>query len=103
MHPQRSSSAAAFIVGQDPKVEICFFNGASELPDARMMRVSGEVQFVEDEGLTHRVAQERAVLEDTIGQPLEPLTEVFRLRSGAAWFWRLADVLRESDAARIEF
>jgi pyridoxamine 5'-phosphate oxidase len=85
----------------NPKVEICFFNGASELQDARMMRVSGEVEFLDDEGLTQRVARERSALEAIIGEPLEPPTEVFRLRAGKASFWGPGDVLGESRAERL--
>ena len=87
----------------NPKVEICFYNGAGELPDARMMRVSGEVEFVDDDGLTHRAAQDRVALEGVIGRPLEPVTEVFRLRTGTAWFWGLGDILKEPDLERVTF
>jgi pyridoxamine 5'-phosphate oxidase len=87
----------------NPKVEICFYNGADELPDARMMRVSGEVEFVDDAGLTRRVAEERGALEGIIGRPLEPLTEVFRLRTGKAWFWGLTDILKEPRLERVVF
>jgi uncharacterized pyridoxamine 5'-phosphate oxidase family protein len=87
----------------NPKIEICFFNGESELPEARMLRVSGTVEFVDDAELTRRAAQERAALEEVIGRPLEPLTEVFRLRSGAAWFWGLGDILKEPEIERMAF
>lgn len=87
----------------NPKVEICFFNGASELEDARMMRVSGEVEFLHDEGLTRRVAKERSALEAIIGEPFEPLTEVFRVRTGRASFWGPGDVFAESQVERPVF
>jgi len=87
----------------NPRVEVCFYNGASKLPDARMMRVTGAVEFVDDAELTHRVAQERAALEGIIGRPLEPLTEVFRIHSGEAWFWTLTDILREPKLERVAF
>jgi pyridoxamine 5'-phosphate oxidase len=85
----------------NPKVEICFFNGACGLPDAQMMRVSGEVEFVDDDGLTRRVAEERAELQGVINQQLDPLTEIFRLRTDRAWFWGLGDIVKESDARRV--
>jgi pyridoxamine 5'-phosphate oxidase len=87
----------------NPKVEICFYNGAAELPEARMMRVAGEVEFVDDAGLTHRVAEERGALEGIIGRPLEPVTEVFRLRTGNARFWGLGDIMKEPDLQRLVF
>jgi uncharacterized pyridoxamine 5'-phosphate oxidase family protein len=84
----------------NPKIEICFSNGASDMGDARMMRVSGEVEFLDDEGLTRRAAAERSTFEAIIGEPLAPLTEVFRLRTGRASFWGPGDVLGESPAER---
>ena len=87
----------------NPQVEVCFYNGASELPDARMMRVTGAAEFVDDAELTHRVSQERAALEGIIGRPLEPLAEVFRIHSGQAWFWTLGDILREPELEHVAF
>ena len=88
---------------QNPKVEVCFYNGATELPDAVEMRVTGEVEFVDDAELTHKVAQERAALEGIIGRPLEPITEVFRIGAGEAHFWTLMDILKESQLERVRF
>ena len=93
MSPKRLSEQ----LHQNPKVEVCFYNGATELPEAVEMRVTGEVEFVDDADLTHEVAQERAALEGIIGRPLEPITEVFRIGSGKASFWRLTDILRERE------
>ncbi len=88
---------------ENPKVEVCFYNGAGELPAARMMRVTGLVEFVDDPGLVTRVAEERAALEGIIGRPLLPITEVFRIPSGEAWFWTLNDILKESELQRVGF
>ncbi|MGZ4198610.1 MAG: pyridoxamine 5'-phosphate oxidase family protein [Thermoleophilia bacterium] len=88
---------------RDPRVEVCFYNGAAELPDARSMRVTGEVEFLDDAELTRKIAEERAALEGIIGRPLEPLVEVFRIHSGEAWFWTLADILREPLVERVLF
>lgn len=88
---------------RNPRVEVCFFNGAAELPDARTMRVAGEVEFLDDVELTRKVAEERAALEDIVGSPLEPITEVFRIPSGEARFWTLGDILKESQVERIRF
>jgi pyridoxamine 5'-phosphate oxidase len=88
---------------ENPKVEVCFYNGATELPEAVEMRVTGEVEFVDDADLTHKVAQERAALEGIIGRPLEPITEVFRIASGTARFWRLTDILKERELEAVSF
>jgi pyridoxamine 5'-phosphate oxidase len=86
-----------------PRVEVCFFNGAQELPDAKMMRVSGEVEFVDDVEMVGKVAEERAALAEIIGRPLEPIAEVFRIHSGEAHFWTLGDILKERDLERVRF
>ena len=40
----------------NPKVEVCFYNGATELPEAKQMRVTGPAEFVDDVELTQRCA-----------------------------------------------
>ena len=87
----------------DPRVEVCFYNGAGELPEAKSMRVTGEVEFVDDAELVHRVSEERAALEGIIGRPLEPIAEVFRIASGEARFWTLGDILRERELETLRF
>ena len=67
------------------------------------MRVTGEVEFVDDADLTHRVAKERAALEGIIGRPLEPITEVFRIHSGQARMWTLMDILKERQLETVSF
>jgi uncharacterized pyridoxamine 5'-phosphate oxidase family protein len=99
MSPKRFSEQ----LHQNPKVEVCFFNGASDLPDARTLRVTGPVEFVDDAVLTRKVAEERSALEDIIGVPLEPLTEVFRIGSGEAHFWTLTDILKERQLETVSF
>ena len=87
----------------NPKVEVCFYNGAGELPEARMMRLTGAVEFVDDAGLVKKVSEERAALEGIIGRPLEPIAEVFRIPSGVARFWTLMDILKEPKLEQIRF
>jgi pyridoxamine 5'-phosphate oxidase len=88
---------------RDPHVEVCFYNGAGELPDARSMRVTGAVEFLDDAELVHRVSEERAALEGLIGRPLEPIAEVFRISTGEARFWSLTDILKERELEPIAF
>ena len=88
---------------RNPKVEVCFYNGAGELPEARMMRLTGAVEFVDDAGLVKKVCEERAALEGIIGRPLEPIAEVFRIASGEARFWTLMDILKEPELETLRF
>ena len=87
----------------NPKVEVCFYNGAGELPEAKMMRLTGAVEFVDDAALVAKVCEERAALEGIIGRPLEPIAEVFRIASGEARFWTLMDILKEPELERVRF
>jgi len=88
---------------QNPKVEVCFYNGATELPEAKMMRLTGAVEFVDDAELVRKVSEERAALEGIIGRPLEPIAEVFRIASGEARFWTLMDILKEPELETLRF
>ena len=99
MSPKRFSAQ----LHQNPKVEVCFYNGAAELPEAQMMRLTGAVEFVDDAELVRKVSAERAALEGIIGRPLEPITEVFRISSGEARFWTLMDILKEPELATLRF
>ena len=99
MSPKRFSEQ----LHADPKVEVCFYNGATELPEARQMRVTGVVQFVDDAELIRKVSEERAALEGIIGRPLEPIAEVFRIASGEARFWTLMDILKEPELEMLRF
>ena len=88
---------------RNPKVEVCFYNGATELPEAKMMRLTGAVELVDDTELVHKVSEERAALEGIIGRPLEPIAEVFRIASGEARFWTVMDILKEPELERVRF
>ena len=88
---------------QNPKVEVCFYNGATELPEAKMMRLTGAVEFVDDAELVKKVCDERAALEGIIGRPLEPIAEVFRIAAGEACFWTLMDILKERELETLRF
>jgi uncharacterized pyridoxamine 5'-phosphate oxidase family protein len=88
---------------KNPKVEVCFYNNPPELQQAKQMRVTGKIEFLDDRELINRIGQERAFLEQLAGQPLEDLWEVFRVHTGEAHFWTLQDVLREPEVERITF
>ena len=87
----------------NPKVELCFYNNAAEMMAGTMMRVTGSVELLRDEGLNAKVVKERAFLEDLAGQPIGPVTEAFRVSSGKAVFWTMNDVLKERDLVWLEF
>ncbi len=85
------------------KVELCFYNNAADLKDAKMMRVTGVVDILEDEELKNKILKDRAFLADLAGRPLDDITEVFRINRGEAYFWTMADILKEPELERIKF
>jgi uncharacterized pyridoxamine 5'-phosphate oxidase family protein len=74
----------------NPKVEICFFNNEFDLDKAKTMRLAGEVEFLNDPDLKKQLLEERPFLQDA-----EAVLEIFRVRSGDAFFWTMADFLKE--------
>ena len=71
----------------NPKVEICFFNNESDLEKAKTMRLSGEVEFLDDPDLKKQMLQDWPFL-----QQAEPVLELFRVQSGEAFFWTMDDI-----------
>jgi len=87
----------------NPRIEVCFYNNPTELPNAKMMRITGEIEFVDDEEIKKKVYEQIRFLEDLAAKPIEPLLEVFRIKTGEAHFWTLADILKEPELERIRF
>ncbi|MBN2103036.1 pyridoxamine 5'-phosphate oxidase family protein [bacterium] len=88
---------------QNPKTEVCFFNGAAEFPTMKMMRVTGKAEFTDEKALFNKALETRKALSDIIGQPIESFIEVFRIRTGEAHFWTIMDAMKEPDIERIQF
>lgn len=87
----------------NPKVEICFFNPKVDLMATSMMRVAGKVEFLDDPKLKARLMEERPFLKALVIGPDDPALVVFRIAHGEAWFWSMADNMRESEIPRIKF
>jgi uncharacterized pyridoxamine 5'-phosphate oxidase family protein len=62
------------------------------------MRLSGEVEFLDDPDLKKQLLQDWPFL-----QPVEPVVELFRIQSGEAFFWTMDDVLKEKEIERVKF
>jgi pyridoxamine 5'-phosphate oxidase len=90
-------------VQANPKVEVCFYNNASDLMQARQMRMTGVMELVKEEALIKKVAADRSFLDGLAGQPTAPLTMVYRLAKGEAFFWTMPDILKEANLERIKF
>ena len=88
---------------QNPKVELCFFNHAPDPANWRQMRVTGEIQFLEDEETLAKAYESRSFLDAIAGFSVRPFVRAFRIATGEAHFWTLADILKEPEVARIRF
>jgi len=86
----------------NPKVEVCYYNNPPNLGEARQMRITGVAELVKDPALIKKAAQDRAFLEPIAGQPLEPITEIWRISHGEAHFWTMADVGKEVQRRPLE-
>ncbi len=89
---------------QNPKTEICFFNAACPNPQEwTQLRVTGKVEFLEDEKTLEEAYQARSFLEAIAGYSLRPFVAPCRIASGEAHFWHLSDACNEPKIQRIKF
>jgi pyridoxamine 5'-phosphate oxidase len=88
---------------KNPKVEVCFYNNPPELGDAKQMRVTGQAEFLDDEEVREKAYENRSFLDPMAGQSVRPFTRAFRISTGEAHFWTLADVLKEPELERVKF
>ncbi len=84
-------------------IELCFHSleGGGL---GRVMRVSGEIEFVNDLELKARLIQDRPFFK-TLGiqKPDDPLFVLFRVKNGEAFFWTMEDNMKESEINKIQF
>jgi pyridoxamine 5'-phosphate oxidase len=84
-------------------VEVCFHSPDTTSPGP-VLRVSGEVEFVDDIALKAKILEERPFLKSKgIKNAEDPMLVVFRIYKGEAYFWRREDSMRESEIERIRF
>ena len=84
------------------RVELCYY--ATEPSPGTIMRVSGEVEFIDDLVLKNRVLTDRPFLKALgIKGPEDPLLVIFRVHSGEAYFWTMANNMKEGEIERIRF
>ncbi|NQT71959.1 MAG: pyridoxamine 5'-phosphate oxidase family protein [Chloroflexi bacterium] len=88
---------------ENPKIEVCFF-----APDpqgaGKMMRVQGEVEFIDDIPFKTALLADRPWLKEIgTGMPDDPLLVVFRIARGEVHFWSMEYNMRESEIERVQF
>lgn len=87
---------------KNPKVELCFFRPGEGA--GMMMRVAGSVEFVKDRALEERLFHDRPWVKDLLkAAPKEGELAIFRVAHGEAYFWTMANNMRENEAPRVKF
>lgn len=86
----------------NPRTEVCFYSPGKAATDiGKMMRVAGEVEWMEDLELKTKLLNDLPFLKDMgITTPDNPLLAVFRIAHGEAIFWTMEGNLKEPEKIR---
>lgn len=80
---------------KNPKTEVCFYK--KENATGTMLRIAGEVEFINDKNLKERVLNERPFLKE-FGLTVEsPYLVIFRISHGKAHFWTMDNNLKPKE------
>ena len=89
---------------KNKKVEAIFHHTAPGPDAGKVMRVSGEIEFVSDRAIRAKIFKDRPFLKGLgITKPEDPQLVVFRIAKGEAYFWTMADNMKEAKIPRIKF
>ncbi|MCW4005400.1 MAG: pyridoxamine 5'-phosphate oxidase family protein [Candidatus Bathyarchaeota archaeon] len=72
---------------QNPNVEVCFFN--NKLEGGIMLRVAGQIEFLDDTELKRKAIQDRKFLQTWGFTPESPDLIIFRIPKGQAHTWTM--------------
>ncbi len=87
-------------IKENEKVEVYFCTPKF----SKVMRVSGKMKIVEDMEVKKKCIAERPFLKNMgITEPDDPLLAVFHLYTGEAFFWTMADSMKEASIPRVKF
>ncbi len=87
-------------IEKNPKVEIYF----QTRDFSKVMRVSGKVRIITDNKIRAKCIEERPFVKNFgITTPDNPLLAVFQVYTGEAYFWTMADSMKEASIPRIKF
>jgi pyridoxamine 5'-phosphate oxidase len=87
-------------IQKNNKVEFSFFDPSS----FKVLRVTGKAEFIDDMNLKKKVFAERPFLKEMgINTPEDARLIIFRISKGEAYFWTMADSMKEADIPRIKF
>jgi pyridoxamine 5'-phosphate oxidase len=84
-------------------VELCFYDTEGG-GLGTVMRISGEIEFVDDLELKAKLLQDRPFFKKLrIEKADDPMFVLFRVYKGEAFFWTMADNMKESGIEKIRF
>jgi pyridoxamine 5'-phosphate oxidase len=87
-------------IEKNPKVEIYF----QTKDTSKVMRVYGKAKIVTDSKIRAKCIEERPFVKNFgITTPDNPLLAVFHVYTGEAYFWTMADSMKEASLPRIKF
>lgn len=87
-------------IEKNPKVEIYF----QTRDFSKVMRVSGKAKIITDNKIRAKCIEERPFVKNFgITTPDNPLLGVFQIYTGEAYFWTMADTMKEASLPRIKF
>jgi pyridoxamine 5'-phosphate oxidase len=78
------------------KVELCYFG-----KDGKVMRVTGKTKFITDKSLRAKVMEDRPYLKDFVKDPDDLV--LFQVYTGEAYFWTMANNMKEAAIERVKF
>ena len=89
---------------KNKKIEVIFHSTAPGPDSGKVMRVSGEVEFIDDIVIRTRILEEKPFLKGLgITKPEDPLLVIFQIYKGEAYFWTMANNMKESEIERTKF
>jgi pyridoxamine 5'-phosphate oxidase len=83
---------------KNPKTEVCFYK--SENMIGTMLRISGEVEFLDDRSLKERVLKDRPFLKKFELTVDSPGLIIFKIAHGQAHFWTMENNLKPKEIIR---
>jgi pyridoxamine 5'-phosphate oxidase len=87
-------------IQKNPKCEVYF--QAKDM--SKVMRVTGKARIITDSKIRAKCIEERPFVKNMgITTPDNPLLAVFVIDSGEAYFWTMADSMKEASLPRIKF
>jgi uncharacterized pyridoxamine 5'-phosphate oxidase family protein len=87
-------------IEKNPRVELYF--QAKDL--SKVMRVSGKTKIITDTKIRAKCIEERPFVKNFgITEASNPLLAVFQVYTGEAYFWTMADSMKEASLPRIKF